>query len=174
MLLDDGSVAHGGCHGMLDVLRMGLALLSDKQAHDALLRSNFEGILGLLSRDAIEERFAGREQELLDGMQRYERTVTAKRLAKLERAYHAEQQAREAEDSEVERLRRQLRSATAEAKSLRAELARANLELDTIAAKLVEKTMALNEAETECDELRRRAAPLPDGEDTRADCSVFT
>ena len=72
-------------HGTLTVFRAGLAILADN--HDALLMSNFEGILSLLSKSALEQRYHDRADQLLKEVAKAASSVTAKRLEKYEKEY---------------------------------------------------------------------------------------
>lgn len=152
----------GGSHGILDIFRAGLAILG--LAHERLLRSNFEGILGLLSRIQLEESFRGRSDELMAAVGKLNASVTPKQLQLSEKAYLAAKEAEAASNSELQALRRTHEAVLSEITTLQAKVSELESENQAMARRLAEKSVALIQAEEKISELEmiNGAVPLAD------------
>eukprot|EP00041_Stephanoeca_diplocostata_P012855 m.216265 g.216265 ORF g.216265 m.216265 type:complete len:243 (+) comp19115_c0_seq5:353-1081(+) len=106
LVLDAGPPT--GSHGMLDIFRVGLAILGGN--HDFLLMSSFEGILALFSPRGMRERYAGAgdADELMAHYATHGAAVTNKKLAKLEKEYNVQQEHEAKQKAEVEVTRGRL------------------------------------------------------------------
>ncbi|EDQ93039.1 uncharacterized protein MONBRDRAFT_14082 [Monosiga brevicollis MX1] len=138
--------------GVDAIFRVALAIIGQSQRD--LLRENFEGVMGLLSRDKLFKRYENNGHSLM--MAAKSVVLNLKRLQKAERDYLAAQRQEEQLQREVDEWRSKCHELTAENESLRDKVASleeayhvlATKNLD-ISIRLASSTDALESAQSE-------------------------
>lgn len=141
-------------HGLCTIFRAGLVILGD--SHDSLLMSNFEDILAIMSRKALDAKYVNCEDHFMNELSKLTNSVTNKKLDRLEKEYSKLQAARAKEESEVEVLRRKNADLEAEARILRAKVDALDEETKLLAEKLLQKSVLLNDTEERLDNAEQK------------------
>eukprot|EP00040_Diaphanoeca_grandis_P044342 m.270694 g.270694 ORF g.270694 m.270694 type:complete len:714 (-) comp91065_c0_seq1:571-2712(-) len=76
--------------GVVEIFRAGCAILEGN--HDHLLSCEFEEILDFFTKNSMNERYDGKENDFVSSLVKFNSSVTVKKLEKLEKGYEEELQ----------------------------------------------------------------------------------
>eukprot|EP00053_Salpingoeca_punica_P017905 m.173349 g.173349 ORF g.173349 m.173349 type:complete len:602 (+) comp17314_c2_seq6:241-2046(+) len=137
--------------GMHVIFRAAMAILAN--SHDYLLRNNVEGVLRLLMKNGLAEKYNNREAEF---MAEFAQTkVDHKRLQKLEKDYTMAKMKTDMEQSELTKKNQEIEHLREENKNLKDKVALLEREMTLMATKLLNTSVTLNKKEEELYDTRQ-------------------
>ncbi|EGD74281.1 hypothetical protein PTSG_12425 [Salpingoeca rosetta] len=140
------------------LFKAGLAILHTN--HNLLHRHNFDGVMTVLGRDGLQQRYVGAEEELLHATKAA--AVTQKQLQRYEKQYHTEKKEEEERTSELARLRDKCHRLEQRNAALEAQLGTLEGDYNKLAKKHLDVSVQLHQRDEQLLDMQEQLRRLMD------------